>query len=103
MADSIDLSARIVAVPGTDEVILVASSKYNHSQVTYRFRYDPEAPPPDDVEGVPPDTFARKTDRTCEWYDDLPPADRDAVPAWRAGRARTRWPGFHAGGGIPLP
>ena len=56
-------------IPGTDEVLLVVTSQYDHRQVTYRFRYDPAAPPPADVklaqiEGVPPGTVAFKTERT---------------------------------------
>ena len=79
------------SVPSTDEVILVASSKYDHSQVTYRFRYDPETPPPDDIEGVPPDTFAYKTERTREWCDDQPLADRDAHATLLADLPANQW------------
>ena len=67
-------------VPGTDEVLLVVTSQYDHRQVTYRFRYDPTASPASEVklaqiEGVPPGTVAFKTERTPEWYADVPPAD----------------------------
>jgi len=61
-------------IPGTDEVVLVVSSKYDHSQRTYRFRYDPDAPAAN-IEGVPPGTTSFKTERTREWQDDVPPAD----------------------------
>ncbi len=60
-------------IPGTDEVILVVSSKYDHSQRTYRFRYDPNAPAAD-IEGISPGTVALKTERTQAWYEDVPPA-----------------------------
>ncbi|MHC4406128.1 MAG: hypothetical protein ACYTG0_41355, partial [Planctomycetota bacterium] len=76
--------------PGTDEVLLVVTSKYDHSQVTYRFRYDPQAPSAG-VEGVPPGTVAYKTERTREWYEDVPPADKQAHVKTLAELPRNRW------------
>ena len=64
-------------IPGTDEVVLVVTSSYDHTQKTYRFRYDPAAPAAE-IEGVPPGTVAFKTDRTRAWQDDVPPADPQA-------------------------
>jgi len=70
--------ACLEAIPGSDEALLVVSSKYDHSQRTYRFRYDASAPPAQDVEGVPPGTVVTKTERTKAWYEDQAPADSEA-------------------------
>jgi len=83
-------------VPGTDEVLLVVTSQYDHRQVTYRFRYDPTAPPASEVklaqiEVVPPGTVAFKTERTPEWYADVPPADRDVRAKELAALPINRW------------
>jgi len=83
--------ACLEAVPGSDEALLVVSSKYDHSQRTYRFRYDPSAPPAEDVEGVPPGTVVTKTERTKAWYDDQAPADREAHEKRLAGLPANRW------------
>ncbi|MEQ8788800.1 MAG: kelch repeat-containing protein [Pirellulaceae bacterium] len=66
----------IESVPGTDEALLVVTSKYDHRQKTYRFRYDPSTPPAK-IDGVAPGTMAYKTERTKQWYDDQPPGDRE--------------------------
>jgi len=79
------------SIPETDEVILVVSSKYDHSQVTYRFRYDPEIRSARDVEGVAPSTAAYKTQRTGAWYIDQPPADREAHARRLADLPPNRW------------
>lgn len=65
----------IESLPGADEALLVVTSKYDHRQRTYRFRYDPTAAPAN-FEGVEPGAVAFKTDRTIDWYEDQPPADR---------------------------
>jgi len=78
------------SVPETNEAILVVSSKWDHTRVTYRFRYDPAAAPAD-IEGVSPGTVAYKTERTKQWYDDQPPADRENHARLLAGLADNQW------------
>ena len=86
-------------IPGTDEVLLVVASKYDHSQATYRFRYDPAAatavdPKSEDhekIEGVPPGTVAPKTERTAAWYEEVPPAEREAHQKELAALPANRW------------
>jgi hypothetical protein len=77
-------------LPGTDEVIYVITSKYDHRQKTYRFRYDPAARPAE-TEGVPPGTVALKTERTPGWYADVPPPDREAHASFLAELPANRW------------
>jgi len=80
----------IEGIPGTDEVLMVVSSKYDHRQRTYRFRYDGAAPPAK-IEGVPPGTVAYKTERTKAWQDDVPPADRQAHAKVLAELPENQW------------
>jgi len=81
-------------IPGTDEILLVVTSKYDHSQITYRFRYD-RAAPVADIEGAAPGTFAYKTTRTKAWYEDVPPPDRQAHREWLAELPPNRWIEVH--------
>ena len=69
--------ASMESIPATDEVILVTASRYGHGRETFRFRYDPSIPP-GEHKGVPLGTVAPKTDRTPQWYADVPPPDRAA-------------------------
>jgi hypothetical protein len=77
-------------VVGTDEVIYVVTSKYDHRQKTYRFRYDAAAAP-GEFEGVAPGTAVLKTDRTPEWYADVAPPDREAHAALLSAMPANRW------------
>ena len=87
------------SIPGTDEALLVVASKYDHSQATYRFRYDPAAATAVDpksegdekIEGVPPGTVAPKTERTPAWYEEVPPADRQAHQEELVALPANRW------------
>jgi len=83
--------ACLEAIPGTSEALMVVSSKYDHRQRTYRFRYDPSGPPADDIAGVPPGTVVYKTERTKAWYEDQPPADREAHRRVLAELPANRW------------
>ncbi len=80
----------IESIPGTDEALLVVTSKYDHRQRTYRFHYDPAAQPAK-IDGVRPGTVAYKTERTKPWYDDQPPADRDQHTKALAELAENQW------------
>ena len=78
-------------LPGTDEVVLVTASKYDHSRRTYRFRWSPE------VAEAKTDGFTArprsvlKTDRTPEWYADVPPADPQAHERFIANLPANKW------------
>ncbi|MGM0489133.1 MAG: Kelch repeat-containing protein [Planctomycetota bacterium] len=78
------------SISGTNEAIAVVTSKYEHSQRTYRFRYE-EPAPGGELEGVPPGTVAYKTERTKRWYEDQPPADRQAHQRRIAGLTANTW------------
>ena len=80
-------------VPGTDEVILVTASRYDHGRRTYRLRYDASIPAARGTlfEGVAPGTFALKTERTKAWYDDQPPADANAHARFLASLPANEW------------
>ena len=78
------------AIPGTDEAILVTAHRYDHGRETYRFRYDPSIPAAKH-EGVPPGTFAGKTERTKAWYDEQPPADANAHAKVLAALPANQW------------
>ena len=80
----------IESLPGSDEAILVVTSKYDHRQRTYRFQYDPSASPAK-IEGVAPGTVACKTERTKEWYDDQPPGDREQHAKLLAELPNNQW------------
>jgi hypothetical protein len=78
------------SLPGTDDVFLVVTSKYDHRQRTYRFRYDPSAPPAK-IEGVEPGTVAYKTERTKAWYENQPPAKREQQEERLANLPSNQW------------
>ena len=83
-------------IPGTDEVLLVVTSKYDHHQATYRFRCDPAAPTAVDpkaekIEGVRPGTVAPKTERTKAWYEEVPLGDREAHAKELAALEANQW------------
>ncbi|MFP4055631.1 MAG: kelch repeat-containing protein [Candidatus Brocadiia bacterium] len=82
--------ASMANIPGTDEVLLVTASRYDHRRATYRFRYDPSLPT-GEAEGVPPGTAAYKTERTREWYEAVPPADAAAHGRFLAELPPNRW------------
>ena len=85
-----DQWACLEAFPDSDEAILVVTSKYDHSQVTYRFRFDPSRPP-GKAKGVAPGTVTYKTTRTKEWYEDVAPPDRAAHEKFLASLPTNRW------------
>ena len=80
----------IESFPDSDEILMVVTSKYDHSRITYRFRYDSPLPS-GDAEGVPPGTFVFKTSRTKEWYEDVPPPDRKKQEKFLASLPVNRW------------
>ena len=82
--------ASMEALPGTDEALLVTAAKYDHSRVTYRFRYDPAAGP-GKHKGAEPGFVAYKTSRTRQWYDDQPATDRTAQVRRIASMPVNRW------------
>ena len=75
---------------GTDEVVLVTARRYDNRRRTYRFRYDASVPAAD-YKGAPPGTAALKTERTREWYDDVPPADPKAHAKFLADLPANQW------------
>ncbi len=77
-------------IPGTDEVVLVTGTKYNHGRKTYRFRYDGSIPRAD-YKGVPPGAAAYKTGRSKEWYEDIPPANMKAHLKFLAELEANKW------------
>jgi len=77
-------------LPGTDEVVLVTAHKYDHRRETYRFRYAASIPAAKHP-GVAPGTVAHKTERSAQWYADVPPADPDAHAKVLARLPVNRW------------
>jgi len=77
-------------IPGTDEVILVTADRYGHGRKTYRFRYDAAIPRARHA-GVPPGYVALKTQRTAEWYEDVPPPDPRAHARFLAELPANQW------------
>jgi len=77
-------------VPGTDEAILVTADRYGHGRETYRFRYDASIPTAKH-KGVAAGTSAPKTERSRQWYQDVPPADPNAHAKFLAELPVNQW------------
>jgi len=74
----------------SDEVFAFVTSKYDHSWVVYRFRYDPSAAA-GRAEGFSPGVKFWKTTRLKEWYEEVSPPDRKAHEAFLKRLPANRW------------